>query len=77
MTVSQLQRWQLSPFFAAQKPVLVLYHAGSWSNVLELTPSLIITREEIDRGVAILAQVLDDAIAGRVDAAKVADYAGW
>ena len=55
----------------------MLYYAGNWSNVLELTPPLIITREEIDRGVTILAQGLDDAIAGRVDISRVAEYAGW
>jgi 4-aminobutyrate aminotransferase-like enzyme len=41
--------------FRAQKPALVLYHAGNWSNVLELAPPSVITREEIDRGVTILA----------------------
>ncbi|HEU0164537.1 MAG TPA: aminotransferase class III-fold pyridoxal phosphate-dependent enzyme, partial [Thermomicrobiales bacterium] len=56
---------------------LILYYAGNWSNVLELTPPLIITRDEIDSGVAILGQAIADARAGRVDPEKVAAYAGW
>jgi len=56
---------------------LILYYAGNWSNVLELTPPLIITRDEIDRGVTILTQAIDDARHGRVDAEAVAQYAGW
>ncbi|MGC4105391.1 MAG: aspartate aminotransferase family protein [Thermomicrobiales bacterium] len=56
---------------------LILYYAGNWSNVLELTPPLIVTDGEIDHGVAILVQALDDTIHGRVDAAEVAEFAGW
>jgi len=56
---------------------LILYYAGNWSNVLELTPPLILTEDEVARGVGILAQALDDAIHGRVDAATVAEFAGW
>lgn len=56
---------------------LILYYAGMWGNVLEITPPLILTREEIDQGVAILAQALDDVVAGRVDDEAVAAFAGW
>jgi 4-aminobutyrate aminotransferase len=63
--------------YRAWESGLVLYYAGNWSNVLELTPPLIISREEIAEGAAILAGSLRDAVAGRVDAAAVARYAGW
>lgn len=56
---------------------LILYYAGNWSSVLEITPPLILTRTDIDRGVDILRQALDDALHGRVDAAAVAQFAGW
>ena len=56
---------------------LVLYYAGNWSNVLEITPPLILTKSDIDHGVAILAQAVDDVMAGRVPDEKVAAYAGW
>jgi len=56
---------------------LILYYAGNWSNVLELTPPLVITRDEIDHGVGILTQAIDDACHGRVDADAVARFAGW
>lgn len=56
---------------------LVLYYAGNWSNVLEITPPLILTKAEIDHGVAILARAIDDVAAGRVSDEAVAAYAGW
>lgn len=56
---------------------LVLYYAGNWSNVLEITPPLILSRAEIDQGVAILAQAVDDVVVGRVSDEQVAAYAGW
>ena len=56
---------------------LILYYAGNWSNVLEITPPLILSKPEIDQGVAILRTALDDALAGRVSDEAVAAYAGW
>jgi 4-aminobutyrate aminotransferase len=56
---------------------LVLYYAGNWSNVLEITPPLILTKAEIDHGVAILARAVDDVVAGQVSDETVAAYAGW
>lgn len=56
---------------------LIFYYAGNWGNVLELTPPLILTREEIDEGVAILDQALDDVTRGRVSDEAVARFAGW
>jgi 4-aminobutyrate aminotransferase len=56
---------------------LILYYAGNWGNVLEITPPLILTRKEMDQGVAILAQAVDDVAAGRVSDESVAAFAGW
>lgn len=56
---------------------LVVYYAGSWANVLEITPPLVLTRAEIERGVAILRQAFEDTLAGRVDEDAVARFAGW
>ena len=56
---------------------LICYYAGNWSNVLEITPPLIITRDEIDEGVAILDRAVRDVVEGRVSDADVAAYAGW
>jgi len=52
-----------------------VYYVGG--NVLEVTPPLVITDEEIDRSVAIVHQALEDAVAGRVSADVLAAYAGW
>jgi 4-aminobutyrate aminotransferase len=56
---------------------LIVFYAGTSSNVLEITPPLILTEEEVDEGVAILDQAIDDAVNGRVDEDAVAAYAGW
>ena len=46
-------------------------------NVLELTPALTISAEAIDRAAAIVAQAIDDAVAGAVSDAQIAPYRGW
>lgn len=46
-------------------------------NVLELTPPLTITEEEVERAVAILAQAIDDAATGSVSDEQIAPYRGW
>jgi 4-aminobutyrate aminotransferase len=56
---------------------LILYYAGNWGNVLEITPPLIVSRADIDEGVAILDQAIADVAAGRVNDEAIAGYAGW
>ena len=56
---------------------LIVFYAGTFSNVLEITPPLILTEAEVDEGVQILDQAIEDAVAGRVDDAALAAYAGW
>ena len=56
---------------------LIIFYAGSWGNVLEITPPLILTRDEVDEGVAILDQAIADVLAGKVSDDEVAPYAGW
>ena len=56
---------------------LILYYAGLWGNVLEITPPLILTKDEVDTGVAILSQAVDDVVNGRVGDDAIAQFAGW
>ena len=53
----------------------VVYYVGG--NVLEITPPLVITDDEIDRAADILDRAIADAIAGRVSDEEVQEYAGW
>jgi len=53
----------------------VVYYVGG--NVLEITPPLIITDDEIDRSVDILDRAISDAIAGKVTDEEVGPYVGW
>ena len=46
-------------------------------NVLEVTPPLVITDQEIDRSIEIVNQAIIDAVAGKVSPEVLAGYAGW
>jgi 4-aminobutyrate aminotransferase len=56
---------------------LLVYYVGMFSNVLEITPPLIMTEAEVDEGVAILDQAISDVFAGKVNDEAIARYAGW
>lgn len=56
---------------------LILFYAGTAGNVLEITPPLILTRDEVDEGVAILGQAMTDVATGAVSDEEIAPYAGW
>ncbi|MDE0392455.1 MAG: aspartate aminotransferase family protein [Rhodospirillales bacterium] len=63
--------------FRAHRLGLVFYYVGMESNVLELTPPLNISEDEIDEGLAILDRALEDVAAGKVSDEEVAAFAGW
>ena len=54
---------------------LIVYYAGNWGNVLEITAPLILTRSEIEEGVDILRQAVRDVLAGKVSDEAIASYA--
>jgi 4-aminobutyrate aminotransferase len=56
---------------------LLVFYVGMFSNVLEITPPLLLTEAEADEGVAILDQALADVEAGLVSDEAIARYAGW
>jgi 4-aminobutyrate aminotransferase len=56
---------------------LLVFYVGIHGNVIELTPPLVISHEEIDRAIAILDQALTDVERGNVNMEKVSRYAGW
>jgi 4-aminobutyrate aminotransferase len=55
---------------------LVVFYGGIYSNVLEITPPLIITADEVDQGLALLDRALADVEAGLVGDEALA-FAGW
>jgi 4-aminobutyrate aminotransferase len=53
----------------------VVYYVGS--NVIEVTPPLIITDAEVDRAIDLLVAGIRDAAAGKVSDEQIAPFAGW
>ena len=45
---------------------LLFYNSGINSNVLELTPPLVITEEDADKAVDIIRQSIDDVLEGKI-----------
>lgn len=56
---------------------MIVYYAGNWGNVLEITPPLVIEQEAIEQGVEILDRAIADVLDGAVSDEAVAAYAGW
>jgi 4-aminobutyrate aminotransferase len=56
---------------------LLYYYAGVFNNVLELTPPLIITKDQVKTAVEIIDQSIQDVLDGKVPREKIAAFAGW
>jgi 4-aminobutyrate aminotransferase len=56
---------------------LVVFYGGIYSNVMEITPPLVMTEAEVDEGIAILDQAIGEVEAGKVSDEVLGDYAGW
>jgi 4-aminobutyrate aminotransferase len=63
--------------FRAFQKGLVIFYVGIHSNVLEFTPPLTLTEQEVDEGVAILEEALIDVINGKVAGEDLVRYTGW
>ena len=56
---------------------LIVFYGGIYSNVMEITPPLIMTEAEMDEGVGLLDQAIGEVEAGQVSDDILGDYAGW
>ena len=56
---------------------LLIYNSGIKSNVLELTPPLVITKEQCKQAVETIRQAIDDVKNGKITMEKLDDFAGW
>jgi 4-aminobutyrate aminotransferase len=56
---------------------LILGYVGMFSNVVEITPPLIINEKHVNSACEILEQAIKDVKAGRVADAELEKYKGW
>jgi 4-aminobutyrate aminotransferase len=63
--------------FRAFQLGLVVFYVGMHSNVVELTPPLVIRDSEVDEGLSILEQAISDVEHGLVPDDVAAHFAGW
>jgi 4-aminobutyrate aminotransferase len=56
---------------------LIVFYGGIYSNVMEITPPLVMTEAEVDEGIAILDQAISEVAAGKVSDEVLGEYAGW
>lgn len=56
---------------------LLIHYVGLFSNVVELTPPLVLTRSEANQAIEILSQALADVAENKISDEDIADYAGW
>ena len=53
------------------------YYAGTLENVLELTPPLVLRKEEAEKAVRIIDESIDDVLNGRVSKDVLKEFTGW
>ncbi|MDQ6600556.1 aspartate aminotransferase family protein [Bacillus salipaludis] len=56
---------------------LLVFYVGIHSNVIEITPPLTITKQEIELAVSILDQAFSDLEKGKINLDLVREYSGW
>jgi 4-aminobutyrate aminotransferase len=56
---------------------LLVFYVGIYSNVIEITPPLTITKAHVDTAISILDHAFKDLEENNIDLQKVKQYAGW
>lgn len=56
---------------------LILGYVGLNSNVIEITPPLVMTEEEAEEGLKILEKTITEVKKGKVSEEKIAQFTGW
>ncbi len=63
--------------FRAWELGLIVTYTGIYSNVIELTPPLIIGKEHVEEAVRILEEAISDVVKSKVPDEKVKPFTGW
>ncbi len=63
--------------YQAYEKGLLLYTVGLYSNVLEITPPLIISEEQAMQGISILEDAIWCVKEGKFDESKLKEFSGW
>jgi len=63
--------------YRAWEKGIVIGYMGLHSNIIEITPPLNLTKEDVDLAVKILSESIEDVEQGRVTDETIARYKGW
>ena len=71
------QKFAAKTCYRARELGLLVFYVGLDSNVLEITPPIIISKDELKKGCEILEKTINDVAAGKVTDKDIERYAGW
>jgi 4-aminobutyrate aminotransferase len=63
--------------YRARELGVAVFYVGQYSNVLELTPPITLSKAEVQEGLQVLGQAIGDVENDRVSDEVLAGYSGW
>jgi 4-aminobutyrate aminotransferase len=63
--------------YRARELGVAVFYVGHYSNVLELTPPITLSKAEVQEGLQVLGQAIEDVENDRVSDEALAGYSGW
>lgn len=71
------QKFAAKTCYRARQLGLIVFYVGMDSNVLEITPPIVINKDELEKGSNILRKTINDVSKGKITDKEIEKYAGW